>query len=699
MLFGVGRKCWYRSLARLLTILALLLAAGTATALEGETARREYRAALADLYAYRLDDFKIRQQRLEEHPLLPYLYYARLMRYISSVAPEEVAAFRERWSETPLADRALQQWLYNLAGRGRWQQFLDAWDPEIAEGTELECHHHRALLETGATEQAFAGARRLWLVDHSQPDACNPLFEAWHAAGELDDQAAWQRLDMTLRAGQRSLASYLLRFLSGDRRILGEQYVALHRSPHRLVRMGHIPGGRGGAREIRVVAHALERLARRDADLAETQLARWSERLDFPPHERSAVREAIVRHAARQQRLPAGFVHAWPPADLAEGTAIDLIEELARDAVRSRRWDEVRAWMDHLPEATRSKPGWQYWSARSELERTPIRELPAGDGTGLRPSAVDGAPEAPAPEPGAEPVPALSRLVPESGPRPEAAAAEQGLAELASQRNYYGFLAADRLGRPYALERAELDLTRMELEAVARHPAVRRALELRALGEWPEARREMAWLMQRLNEHELLALAEYARRIGWARQAIAATIATGEWDHLDLRFPLAHEGPMRAHASARELQPSWLFAVARQESAFMTDARSSAGALGLMQVLPSTARLTARRFDIPLASNWQLLDEDKNIHIGSTYLRQMYDRYDHNRILASAAYNAGPGRVDRWVRARDPRPADVWIEAIPYRETRDYVQNVLAYALIYSMQLGQSQPFLDDNER
>ncbi|MDZ7825591.1 MAG: hypothetical protein U5R48_05705 [Gammaproteobacteria bacterium] len=110
------------------------------------------------------------------------------------------------------------------------------------------------------------------------------------------------------------------------------------------------------------------------------QLARWSERLDFPPHERSAVREAIVRQAARQDRLPPGFVHAWPPPDLAEGTAIELIEELARNAVRDRRWDEVRAWMDHLPEATRSKPGWQYWTARSELERTPIRDLPAGAG-------------------------------------------------------------------------------------------------------------------------------------------------------------------------------------------------------------------------------------------------------------------------------------------------------------------------------
>jgi soluble lytic murein transglycosylase len=361
--------------------------------------------------------------------------------------------------------------------------------------------------------------------------------------------------------------------------------------------------------------------------------------------------------------------------------------------------------MDHLPEATRRKPGWQYWTARADLARTPTSNLAAGAGVALPPTATSGDSGSrtlelePVLEPGPETLPLLPQLVAGASRPPDAKAAEQRLSELATQRNFYGFLAADRIGRPYALERAELDLTQMELDAVARHPAVRRALELRALGERPEARREMAWLMERLNDRELLALAEYARRIGWARQAIAATIATGQWDHLDLRFPLAHEGPMRANASARELQPSWLFAVARQESAFMSDARSSAGALGLMQILPSTARLTARRFDIPLASNWQLLDEEKNIQIGSRYLRQMYDRYDHNRILASAAYNAGPGRVDRWVREREPNPADVWVEGIPYRETRDYVQNVLAYALIYSMQLGQSQPFLLENER
>ncbi len=202
-----------------------------------------------------------------------------------------------------------------------------------------------------------------------------------------------------------------------------------------------------------------------------------------------------------------------------------------------------------------------------------------------------------------------------------------------------------------------------------------------------------------LSDAELLALAEVGRRHGWYRMSIQATIDAEHWDQLDLRFPLAFADTMLGHAERRALQPSWLYAVARQESAFMPDGRSRAGALGVMQVMPSTARRTARRFGIPLSSSWQLLDPETNIAIGTSYLAQMYRRYDGNRVLASAAYNAGPARVDRWLERSAPTPVDVWIESIPFRETRAYVQNVLAYALIYAHRLGIEQPFLYDHER
>lgn len=673
-----------------LLLLISLLGSASAQALTLDEARAEYRAALSDLYAVRLTSFDRRLERLEDYPLLPYLHYQRLMRYISSASPEDVTAFRARFAETPLADIALRQWLDNLADRGEWALYREHYDASIANRTTHECRYHRAELETGARDAAFAGARRLWLVDHSQPDTCDPLFRAWQQAGGIDDGIAWQRLHLAVAAGRPGLASYLTRYLSeGTSRTLGEQYLALHRSPHRLARLSRVGDGSWPEREAQIVAHALERLARRDAGLAEAQWTQWRTRLDFAPHQAAAVREDILRHAARQEDDTGLLLADWPPPEFADSVAEDLVEELARRAIAGARWDEAAAWIDRLPEHARREPSWQYWTVRTEEVNGGDAADPVSAATAARP-ADDPAPRAIAPpEPGTVLTAAPAQDA-SSGPR---------LAALASQRNYYGFLAADRLGRPYAMRAEDADVTEAEMAALKARPALQRAIELRAIGELPEGRREIAWLMRRLSDRDLLVLAEYSRRIGWHRQSIQATIAAEHWDQIDLRFPLAYAETMIASAQARDLPPHWLFAVARQESAFMRDARSRAGALGIMQVLPSTARLTARRAGIPLTSTWQLIDEQKNIEIGSTYLQQMYERYDRNRILASAAYNAGPGRVDRWVRERDPHPADVFVEGIPFRETRGYVQNILAFSLIYAMRLGEEQPFLYDNEK
>jgi soluble lytic murein transglycosylase len=661
---------------RTAALVILLLLAPLAPALTLEQQRAEYRAALSDLYAVRLASFETRARRLADYPLLPYLRYERLMRYISSATAEDVATFRTEFAETHLADIALRQWLDNLARRGRWALYREHYDPRIANRTEFECRYYRSLLETGAEQEAFAGARRLWLVDHSQPEVCDPLFRAWQTAGGIGDEIAWQRLHLAVAAGRPGLGSYLARFLDeGSSRRLGEQYLALHRSPHRIARLEQVGDGAWPGREAQIVAHTLERLARRDAALAEREWNRWQDRLPFVAHQAAAVREDVLRYAARQGNGASLLLATWPPPELADRVAEELVEELARDAIAEARWSDAAAWIDRLPDHARGEPAWQYWTARA-------------GGPGGAPASTAALPVTrvgPDDALGAVPVPV---------PAPEAR-----LSALARQRNYYGFLAADHLGEPYALAGAEADVTDEEVAALKAHPAMQRAIELRAIGELPDGRREIGWLMDRLSDRELLTLAEYARRIGWHRQSIQATIAAEHWDHVDLRFPLAYADTMLASAEARELPAHWLFAVARQESAFMRDARSRAGALGVMQVLPSTARLTARRHGIALDSTWQLLDEAKNIEIGSTYLRQMYDRYDHNRILASAAYNAGPGRVDRWVSERDPHPADVFIEGIPFRETRNYVQNILAFSLIYSARLGEAQPFLYDNER
>lgn len=642
-------------------LLLCLTAAHGAHAPDRSAERALYRDALADLYAVRLRAFEAKVERLEDYPLLPYLHYNRLLRYVSSSEPEEFVAFRERFADTPLANSLLTHWLDNLARRGHWQLYREHFDPAVATTPGLQCRYYRALYETGEREAALAGAARMWVADESRPTVCDPLFDAWRRAGGLTDDLAWERLALVLAANRPTLGGYLLRYLQPEGERLGREFVALHRQPGRIEQLRQLPGD--SERVATVVEHSIRRLARQNPEAAERAWEQWSARIELDSDRRQRLQAEILRWQIRRNALPEDFSQRWSDNHVDQDGRDGLLEELARRAIGQQHWPEVLLWISRLSEAERQRVGWRYWRARASL-------------------ILDAA--------GQDPLPA-GALPPDQ--------ARALLADVADERNYYGFMAAEQLGLPANMRAESLDLSPTEIDAVARHPAVQRALELYAMGESPDARRELGWLRRQLDDRELLALAEVSRRHGWHGQAIQATIAARSWNQMELRFPLAFAEPILANARLRELEPSWVFAVARQESAFMTDARSHAGALGVMQVLPATARRTARQLDIPLANTWQLLDYGKNIEIGSGYLAQMYQRYDRNRILASAAYNAGPGRVDQWLAQRPASPADVWIESIPFRETRGYVQNVLAFALIYSLRLDQEQPFLYDHER
>ncbi|MCC5888102.1 MAG: transglycosylase SLT domain-containing protein [Gammaproteobacteria bacterium] len=630
--------------------------------LDRSAERALYREALADLYAVRLRAFESKLERLEDYPLLPYLHYARLLRYISNTEPAEVIAFRERFADSHLANSILNHWLDNLARRGQWDLYRQHFDPRVATSATLQCRYYRSLYETGDRAGALAGAARMWVASESRPDVCDPLFDAWRRAGGLTDALAWERITLVLAANRPTLAGYLLRYLDPASERLAQEFIALHRQPQRLNGLASLPGE--PARRAEVVAHVVKRLARQDPQAAETAWRTWSSRVELDAQAQQQIAEEILRWRIRRDLLPENFSSSWPPDGVTGEVDATLVEELTRRAIAGEDWDEVLIWIERLPPVERERAGWMYWQARAS-------------------EAIYAAHNGAAPPPRALP-PDASRAL---------------FAAVAQQRNYYGFMAADRLGQPVNMQAETLDLTAAEIEAVAQQPAIKRARELYAMDERLDARRELSWLRGRLDTRGLLALAELARRQGWHSESIQATIAAREWNHLDLRFPLAFAEPMQANARLRQLEPSWLFAIARQESAFMVDARSHAGALGVMQVMPATAQLTARQMNIPLANTWQLLDHNKNIEIGAGYLARMYERYGRNRILASAAYNAGPGRVDQWLARRPASPADVWIEAIPFRETRGYVQNVLAFALIYSERLGTEQPFIHDHER
>ena len=274
------------------------------------------------------------------------------------------------------------------------------------------------------------------------------------------------------------------------------------------------------------------------------------------------------------------------------------------------------------------------------------------------------------------------------GRQPEAEALYSALAE---ERSYYGFLAADRIGVPYNLYHAEVPASAAELSEMRHRPGIQRAHELYRLGRMTDARREWRFVTRTLDRRGLQVAAKLADRWDWHDRAIFTLAKTEYWDDLSLRFPLTHRSQIETQARDAELDSAWVFAVVRQESAFMPDARSHAGALGLMQLMPATAKDQARRMQ-PRPS-WQrrhLLEPDNNIRLGAAYLSRVYQDLYRHPVLATAAYNAGPGRVKRWLPDSD-LPADLWIEMIPFSETRTYVRRVMTYTVIYEHRL-QNEP-------
>ncbi len=200
-----------------------------------------------------------------------------------------------------------------------------------------------------------------------------------------------------------------------------------------------------------------------------------------------------------------------------------------------------------------------------------------------------------------------------------------------------------------------------------------------------EARREWRYWLTQLTNREKLVAAKLANENGWFDRAIFTLSQVGYLDDVDLRFPKAFDKKINQHAKQQEINPAWAFAIARRESSFMTDAHSSVGAKGLMQLMPNTAKQLKRGS----ISRQYLYNAENNIKLGTKYLRKLLDKSSGNQIIATASYNAGPYRVKKWLKDSDNLPADIWIETIPFRETRNYVKSVLAYQEIYQHQPGQ----------
>jgi soluble lytic murein transglycosylase len=260
-------------------------------------------------------------------------------------------------------------------------------------------------------------------------------------------------------------------------------------------------------------------------------------------------------------------------------------------------------------------------------------------------------------------------------------------AELAVERSFYGFLAADHEDLAYSFSSSPLIANDTTIYELQNKESLIRAHELFVVGLEGRGRSEWDAAVSMFSADQKLQASILAHQWGWHSRAISTAATVGQYDDLELRYPTPYSEEFEKHASRSNIQHSWALGIARSESLFMRDIRSSAGAIGLMQLMPETARRTAKDVNLKYAGLVTLTDPDSNIRLGTAYLRKMLERFDNNQVLATAAYNAGPLNVEKWLPKNGDIDALIWIENIPFTETRKYVKRVLATDTIFHWRL------------
>ncbi|WP_285423365.1 transglycosylase SLT domain-containing protein [Pseudomonas sp. efr-133-TYG-103a] len=635
--------------SRLFSLLSCLLLSATAAqsvqAVDITTQRQYYDQAKRALAKGDAGPYRTYASALADYPLEPYLAYDELTARLNSASDQEVEKFLAEHGDLPQANFMKLRWLRLLASRGDWQPFVQYYDPKL-NFVELDCLYGQYQLSHNLRSEGYANAEKTWMTGKTLPPACDAFFTQWAVEGQLTEQKRWQRAKLAAQARNYALANQLVNSMT-TLAAQGRLLIAVAQKPEMVSNQGQFMPADEAMSDV--VGLGLRRLAKQDPQRAMELLDSYSPMLHFSHEEQVQIAKEIGLTLARSYDGRALEVMTRYDPDLRDDT---VTEWRLRLLLRLGRWNDAYELTRRLPQTLATTNRWRYWQARSLELAQPNSPLLAN----------------------------LYRTV-------------------SKERDFYGFLAADRIQTPYMLNNKPLPLSQATMNKVRNTPGVQRALEFYERGEVVNGRREWYHVTRRFTRDEMVAQAKLAYDMRWYFPAIRTISQAQYWDDLDIRFPMAHRDTLVREAQIRGLHSSWVFAITRQESAFMDDARSGVGASGLMQLMPATAKETARKFSIPLASPAQVLDPDKNIQLGAAYLSQVHAQFNGNRVLASAAYNAGPGRVRQWLRGANHLAFDVWVESIPFDETRQYVQNVLSYAVIYGQKLNAPQPLVDWHER
>lgn len=579
-----------------------------------------------------------------KHPLAPWVDYWDLTNRLMEVRTEEVEAFYLRWPGSYVEDRLRNDWLLELGHRRDFETFSrDLPRFKMNDDREVSCYAQ--LIDHLAGKDVRDSARRAWMAQREPDEGCQLLAQTLVDAKLFSQDDVLRKLRHATEHNRIKLARQTAALLSEP---AAKAVADIFDNPARYLA---VKANAIGHLRTELAALALARVAANDVDTAARMLdERWGEILGA---EHGAwVRAQVAKQAAMGLKPEAlAYVRtAWKTLPKKIEDQPDWSDEtlgwLARAALRqgegAERWRWALRAIDAMSTTERNDPTWQYWGARAKQALAKPGE--AGDA--------------------------------------DRAEARQTLASLADQLHFYGMLAAEDLGTPQTLPVRGVPPSETERNAARAVPGLQRALTAIGMGLRGEGVREWNFSLIGMSDRELLAAAQLAcEREIWDRCINTSERTKAEVD-IEQRFPQPMRADVLAKAKDIDLDPAYVYGLIRQESRFVMDARSHVGASGLMQIMPATAKWTAKKIGLDFKPG-MITDRDTNLRLGTAYLKLVLDDLGGSQPLAAAAYNAGPGRPRRWREGPVLEPA-IWAENIPLNETRDYVKKVLTNATIYS---------------
>lgn len=604
--------------------------------------RQKYRKAHKALIDNKSNYLKLRKE-VDQYPLATYLDYQYLRKNINSTTFSTI----KKSFNTPFTSKYARQLkrdrLKYLARTSDWNKFLKKYDSALDNQT-LRCYKARAHYQIGEEAKAIALAKSLWLTPKSMPNACDSMFHILTSTELISSDMAWQRFSGSFPNNEITLSNYLLRFLETEQLNAAKKILDLYKNPDNLIKnwdsLIKVLSSLSSEDQLKAIQiHLFKRLARSDRSAAVQLITKKIETPTTTGLNAEAYDELLKKiksytltlHALEDYNdLPALYQKLNNPHDDTS------LEWLLRSYIAKAQWKKLNKLIQSLPDSLRLQDRWQYWHIRSKQLTTVLSDEEY-----------------------------------------------QALLNISKKANFYGFAAAHALNQPYMLEPKSHKISATALKKLAANMHLQRAIEHFVHDDFIPAQREWSYAISNFDRQQLLDAAYLASTIGWHQQAIHTIAQAKAWQHYAIRFPDLYSDQFKRQAFRYNQMPEWFYATARQESALSSSANSPAGAIGLMQIMPATAKQLARENNVEY-NRTSLLKPDYSIQLGTAYLSDLHMRYN-NRALGSAAYNAGPHRVDRWLKnLKKALPIDAWIETIRFSETRQYVQNILSFGLIHS---------------